>query len=80
MPRTTNLLYFEMCGRQVKVINDRTILTDVLGMFEEKYICIHMYVYYVTVIECLFFTEWTDQRHCPCFLYIYNSVSVLYGL
>ena len=25
---------FELCGRQVKVIDDRTILADVLGKFE----------------------------------------------
>ena len=25
---------FETCGRQVKVIDDRTILADVLGKFE----------------------------------------------
>ena len=25
---------FELCGRQVKVVDDRTILADVLGKFE----------------------------------------------
>ena len=35
---------FEMCSKEVKVIDDRTILADVLGKFE-RYVLLHTFVH-----------------------------------
>ena len=55
---------FELCGRKVKVIDDRTILADVLGKFERYIIIIPVSVCRCKCFMCAIYMCYILYNKC----------------